>query len=87
MLEEQGPDYFDLIISDVMMTEMDGPVFVQKTQERYGMRPRVIFISGYAEAAMRDQIDESEDTGYLQKPFQAEALAQAVKGMIGTPAN
>ncbi len=87
VLEEQGPDYFDLIISDVMMTEMDGPVFVQKTQERYGMRPRVIFISGYAEAAMRDQIDESEDTGYLQKPFQAEALAQAVKGMIGTPAN
>jgi len=85
VLEENGANHFDLIISDVMMTEMDGPVFVQEAQKKYEGLSRVIFMSGYAEAAMRDQIDQIANTGYLQKPFQAEALAAAVKEMIGGP--
>jgi len=87
ILEEYGADHFDLIISDVMMAEMDGPVFVRQAQEAYKYHPRVIFMSGYAETAMRDQIELIENTGYLQKPFQAEALASAVKDMIGGPSS
>ena len=86
MLEEFGADHFDLIISDVMMAEMDGPVFVREAQENHDYKRRVIFMSGYAETAMREQIDLIENTGYLQKPFQAEVLASAVKEMIGGPA-
>ena len=68
------------------MAEMDGPVFVREAQKNHDYKRRVLFMSGYAEAAMREQIDLIENTGYLQKPFQAEVLASAVKEMIGGPA-
>jgi len=85
VLEEKGAAEFDLIISDVMMHEMDGPIFVREAREQYSHHPRVVFMSGYAESAMRDQIDEIDDAGYLQKPFTAKALASCVKDIIGAP--
>lgn len=85
ILETEGAEEFDLIISDVMMLEMDGPVFVREAQQRFDHHPRVIFMSGYAETAMRDQIDDFTSAGYLQKPFAAKDLAAKVKEFIGAP--
>ncbi len=85
VIEEEGGEYFDLIISDIMMTEMDGPDFILAVHEKYAYHPRVIFMSGYAETAMRDQIDKIQSTGYLQKPFSAKDLASTVKDAVGAP--
>ncbi|MEL6506542.1 MAG: response regulator [Pseudomonadota bacterium] len=85
LMESEGADTFDLIISDVMMLEMDGPVFVRKAREQFEHHPRIIFMSGYAETAMRDQIDDFKGAGYLQKPFAAKDLAARVKEMVGVP--
>ncbi|MEO0850253.1 MAG: hybrid sensor histidine kinase/response regulator, partial [Pseudomonadota bacterium] len=65
--------------------EMDGPVFVRQAREQFDHHPRVIFMSGYAETAMRDQIDDFKGAGYLQKPFAAKELAARVKDLVGVP--
>ena len=68
----------DLVVSDVVMPEMDGPTLFEKLRAE---RPdlKVIFISGYAEDAFRRHLAENEDFMFLQKPFDLKELAAAVK--------
>jgi two-component system cell cycle sensor histidine kinase/response regulator CckA len=70
---------FDLIVTDVMMPEVDGPTFVQRARSELGINASVIFMSGYAETAMREQMDALENVGYIQKPFPMAELGQKVK--------
>ncbi len=78
VLEEEGAD-FDLVLSDVMMNVMDGPTFVAEAREKFALKAKVIFMSAYAEAAVRDQLDQIEGAGYIQKPFTVKGLAGLVK--------
>ncbi|WP_281301541.1 MULTISPECIES: ATP-binding protein [unclassified Iodidimonas] len=73
------PGAIDLLISDVVMPNMDGPTLVTNARQ---VRPdlRVIFISGYAEDVFRKGIGESsENFRFLPKPFTLKSLAEAVK--------
>ncbi len=70
---------FDLIVSDVMMPEIDGPSFIAKAREELGVAAPVIFMSGYAEASVRQQMDAIEDVRYIQKPFPMATLGARVK--------
>jgi two-component system cell cycle sensor histidine kinase/response regulator CckA len=74
-----GDRDFDLIVSDVMMPEIDGPSFVAKARAELGVTAPVIFMSGYAEASVRRQMDEIEDVRYIQKPFPMATLGARVK--------
>ena len=76
---EDEEDGFDLILSDVMMNIMDGPTFVQKAREELNLRSKIIFMSAYAEDAVRDQLDHIDGAGYIQKPFTLKSLATLVK--------
>lgn len=78
ILEEEGAD-FDLVVSDVMMNTIDGPTFVARAREEFDLKAKVIFMSAYAEAAVRDQLDLIEGAGYIQKPFTLKGLAALVK--------
>ncbi len=78
IIEEEGVD-FDLVLSDVMMNVMDGPTFVAEAREKFGLKAKVIFMSAYAEAAVRDQLDQIDGAGYIQKPFTVKGLAGMVK--------
>ena len=71
----------DLVVSDVVMPEMDGPTLMQKLRRE---RPdlKIIFISGYAEDAFRKHLAENEDFMFLQKPFDLKELAAAVKAAL-----
>jgi two-component system cell cycle sensor histidine kinase/response regulator CckA len=71
----------DLVVSDVVMPEMDGPTLFEKLRRE---RPdlKVIFISGYAEDAFRRHLAENEDFMFLQKPFDLKELAAAVKAAL-----
>lgn len=86
VLEEEGAD-FDLIVSDVMMNIMDGPTFVAEAREKYALKAKVIFMSAYAEAAVRDQLDAIDGAGYIQKPFTVKGLAGLVKQTLYPPAD
>jgi two-component system cell cycle sensor histidine kinase/response regulator CckA len=68
----------DLVISDVVMPEMDGPALLKRLRAH---KPDIkfIFISGYAEDAFKGAITENEQFAFLPKPFSLKQLAAAVK--------
>ena len=78
-LMESGENDFDLVISDIMMPEIDGPTFVDRARREHGIQAGVIFISGYAETAMRDQLEKIDGSEFLQKPFPMATLGAKVK--------
>ena len=71
----------DLVVSDVVMPEMDGPTMLGELRK---IRPelRVIFMSGYAEEAFRKNLPDNEEFGFLPKPFSLKQLATKIKEML-----
>ncbi len=68
----------DLVISDVMMPEMDGPTMLSHLRDSLP-DVKVIFISGYAEDAFDKNLQEGESFTFLPKPFSLKQLAATVK--------
>jgi two-component system cell cycle sensor histidine kinase/response regulator CckA len=68
----------DLVVSDVVMPEMDGPTLLK---EMRGKNPnlKIIFVSGYAEDAFEKSLPENEQFAFLPKPFTLTQLVAAVK--------
>ena len=77
VMEEHGGSV-DLVISDVVMPEMDGPTLM-KHLRKANPQIKIIFMSGYAEEAFRNNLDEDEKFTFLPKPFTLKKLAAAVK--------
>ena len=71
----------NLVVSDVVMPEMDGPSLLRELRAR---RPeiRVIFVSGYAEEAFRKNLPEGQQFDFLPKPFGLKQLVEAVKRVM-----
>jgi two-component system, cell cycle sensor histidine kinase and response regulator CckA len=70
----------DLLLTDVVMPEMNGPALAQHLLAR---RPdlAVLFISGYADVSL--EIDNDNPAiGFLSKPFQASTLVGRVSGLL-----
>lgn len=69
----------DLVVSDVMMPQMDGPTMMREARQ---IRPdlRVVFISGYAENALDDELLDGSE--FLPKPFTLKQLAEKVKDVL-----
>ncbi|MHB8886567.1 MAG: cell cycle histidine kinase CckA [Methylovirgula sp.] len=80
---EENVGKIDLIISDVVMPEMDGPTMFGELRKR-GVMAKVIFVSGYAEEAFAKNLPEGEDFGFLPKPFTLKQLIETVKGAIAS---
>ncbi len=78
---EADPDY-DLIITDVMMDQIDGPTFIMEARARLGVQAAVIFMSGYAETAVRAQLDAVDNATFIQKPFAMAQLGARVKDVL-----
>lgn len=76
---EQNDGKIDLVVSDVVMPEMDGPTMFGELRKR-GIKAKVIFVSGYAEDAFAKNLPEGEDFGFLPKPFSLKQLIETVKG-------
>ncbi|MBL8572335.1 MAG: PAS domain-containing protein [Hyphomicrobiaceae bacterium] len=77
VMEEVGGEV-DLVVSDVVMPEMDGPTLLGVLRAK---RPdlKVIFVSGYAEEAFAKNLPEGQKFHFLPKPFSLKQLAEAVK--------
>ena len=70
-------DGIDLLISDVVMPNMDGPAMVARARVSHPHLP-VLFMSGYAEEQLRKSIDIA-NVAFLPKPFSVNQLAQAAR--------
>ncbi len=68
----------DLVVSDVVMPEMDGPTLLRHLRER-NPDIRIVFMSGYAEEAFRKNLGADENFIFLPKPFTLKKLAETVK--------
>lgn len=70
---------FDLMITDVVMPQMDGATLIRIVREQLPDL-KVICISGYAEEAVRKRLDtDAADIAFLPKPFSLDQLAGQVK--------
>lgn len=78
---EELQDPVDLVVSDVVMPEMDGPTLLRELRKRHPDL-KVIFVSGYAEDAFRKNLPEGEEFNFLPKPFSLKQLVEAVKQAI-----
>ena len=76
VLEKQG--HVDLVVSDVVMPEMDGPTLLKELRRR-DPNVKVIFVSGYAEEAFQKNLPEQEQYEFLAKPFTLKQLVTKVK--------
>lgn len=70
-----------LLITDVVMPNMDGPTLVRNVKRLRPDMP-VIFMSGYAEDAFQRNEERPEDLHFLPKPFGLKQLAAKVKEVL-----
>jgi len=77
VIEQRGGDV-DLVVSDVVMPEMDGPTLATRLRE---INPglKIIFVSGYAEDAFDKNLPDDVKFNFLPKPFTLKQLVAAVK--------
>lgn len=71
----------DMVVSDVVMPEMDGPTLLRELRQRYpGIK--FVFVSGYAEDAFRKNLGDEDNFGFLPKPFAIKDLIEKVKSTL-----
>jgi two-component system, cell cycle sensor histidine kinase and response regulator CckA len=76
VLEREG--HVDLVVSDVVMPEMDGPTLLKELRRR-DPQVKMIFVSGYAEEAFARNLPKDEQYAFLAKPFTLKQLVAEVK--------
>ncbi|ESY16262.1 MULTISPECIES: cell cycle histidine kinase CckA [unclassified Mesorhizobium] len=71
----------DIVVSDVVMPEMDGPTLLGELRKR---QPDIkfVFVSGYAEDAFARNLPPDAQFGFLPKPFSLKQLATVVKDVL-----
>ncbi len=81
---QEYADKIHLVVTDVVMPEMNGKVLVSQIE---AARPgiRAVFISGYAENAIVHHGILESNIAFLQKPFAGNALASKVREVIDSP--
>jgi two-component system cell cycle sensor histidine kinase/response regulator CckA len=79
------PGTIDLIVADVMMPDGTGPELVRSLESGPG-RPRALFMSGYAGAALATQGRLAADSQFLQKPFTGPQLLWKIREILDAAA-
>ncbi len=72
---------FELILSDVVMPEMDGPALLRELRKR-GIKTKVIFVSGYPGDEFEKDLEGQSDFAFLPKPFSLKQLVEKVKEVM-----
>jgi two-component system cell cycle sensor histidine kinase/response regulator CckA len=75
---EERDGAVDLVVSDVVMPEMDGPTLLKELRSR-NPDLKMILVSGYAEDAFEKNLPEGGQFVFLAKPFTLKQLVATVK--------
>jgi signal transduction histidine kinase/ActR/RegA family two-component response regulator len=80
-LATEHPAPIELLVTDVVMPEMHGPVLARALAP---LQPamKVLFVSGYSENDISDQGVIEPDLEVLQKPFTQQTLVRKVQAML-----
>lgn len=74
-------DAIDLLITDVVMPQMDGPSVIAEARSIVP-QIKVLCMSGYAEEALKDRIRATQDVRFIGKPFSLAQFAGVVKEVL-----
>ncbi len=74
---EKNKGKIDIVVSDVVMPEMDGPTLLKELRKT-NPDLKIIFVSGYPNDAFKGSLGD-EDFAFLPKPFSLPQLAAKVK--------
>ena len=69
---------FEVVISDVRMSDGSGPELLEMIKDRDVDKPKVFFISGYMDYTL-EQVFELGVDGLFSKPFEASLLRESIK--------
>ena len=75
--------YVHLVITDVLMPELDGRALGQRLRERYPALP-VLYISAYPSDDLFHRGAPTSHAPYLQKPIDPEELLRVVQQLLVT---
>jgi CheY-like chemotaxis protein len=82
--KERGSS-IDLLLTDIVMPETSGPRLAEELSRSYPQM-RVLYMSGYAGAALEHAGWLDDGAAYLEKPFTPGSLADKVKDLLDTEA-
>ena len=84
-LRMSGGEQIDLLLTDIVMPDMDGLELHRKLLETHeGMK--VIFMSGYTDNVIADFAVHNEVVHFVQKPFSADGLINKIHAVLNKPA-
>ena len=78
---EQNPDKIDLIISDMVMPQMNGQQMVKRLLPLQP-RAKVLFISGYSEEMFSEQLVLDPEMQFIQKPVTPMELLRKIREIL-----
>jgi DNA-binding NtrC family response regulator len=81
-LAEETSARIDLLMTDVVMPEMNGKEFAQRLRARHPDL-KVLFMSGYPASIISTQGQLGEDINFLEKPFSMSEMAFKVREALG----
>jgi CheY-like chemotaxis protein len=80
-LAEQNGWSFDMVLTDVIMPIMNGPVLVARLRRKMPDLP-ALFMSGYTDDVLERQGFSIEDVDLLRKPFSPDRLLSRVRTFL-----
>jgi DNA-binding response OmpR family regulator len=80
-LAELSAPYLDLVVTDVVMPELDGLELGKEMARRWASIP-VLYISAYPANDIFSRGGPTDSTRFLQKPFTAEVLLERVRQLL-----
>ena len=80
-MAKESINTIDLLISDVVMPNMSGPVLAEKIKR---LRPgiKVLFVSGYTESALIERGVVKPGIHLLAKPFSTDVLKDKIRQVL-----
>ena len=72
-----GPDPIDLMVTDMMMPEMNGDEVARRLRQKYPAL-KVLYYTGFADRLFNEKGTMWEDEAYLEKPSGVRGLLEAV---------
>lgn len=77
-LADQHEGNIDFVLTDIVMPRMGGPEFIKKLKEkRTGFA--TIYMSGYTETAVLENVNIGSEALLINKPFTTESLARRIR--------
>lgn len=74
-------EHIDLLVSDIIMPDMDGYTLASRVQELYP-HIKIQLASGFSGDEHLDQVDENLSKNLLQKPYDSQTLLERIRDLL-----